>query len=229
MNEYHKISSIYKRDEKKNFIIGDYSRPEFEYLKNNKWIGTEKVDGTNIRVMWFPESEEVKFGGKTDNAQIPSKLIERLINLFPREKFINIFPREGFVNEELEKKFGPPSVCLYGEGYGLKIQKMGSSYNPKGVDFVLFDIKIGGWWFKREDVIRNGDQLEVKVVPEVFSGTLDEAIEFTKKGFKSEWGDFKAEGLVLKPSVELKTRAGERIITKVKTVDFMVKEKKEKK
>lgn len=25
---------------------------EFDYLKDNTWIFTEKVDGTNIRIMW---------------------------------------------------------------------------------------------------------------------------------------------------------------------------------
>lgn len=39
-------------------------------------------------------------------------------------------------------------------------------------------------------------------------------------GFKSTWGDFQAEGIVARPSVELKNRAGERIITKIKCKDF---------
>ena len=51
MKEYHKIQSIYKRDEKtRKFIEGQWSLPEFEYLQNNRWLWTDKVDGTNIRV-----------------------------------------------------------------------------------------------------------------------------------------------------------------------------------
>ena len=52
MKEYHKIQTIFKRDPENKFktlIYGEFSLPEFEYLKNNTWIFTEKVDGTNIR------------------------------------------------------------------------------------------------------------------------------------------------------------------------------------
>jgi hypothetical protein len=35
MNEYHKIHTIFKRDEKGKLIFGDFSRPEFEYLQHN--------------------------------------------------------------------------------------------------------------------------------------------------------------------------------------------------
>lgn len=41
-----------------------------------------------------------------------------------------------------------------------------------------------------------------------------------RKGFKSAWGDFTAEGLVGRPLVELKGRDGSRIITKLKYKDF---------
>jgi hypothetical protein len=39
-------------------------------------------------------------------------------------------------------------------------------------------------------------------------------------GVKSWWGDFDAEGIVARPQVELFTRAGHRIITKLKCKDF---------
>jgi hypothetical protein len=39
-------------------------------------------------------------------------------------------------------------------------------------------------------------------------------------GFTSTWGDFQAEGIVARPAVEMKTRSGHRIITKVKCKDF---------
>ena len=34
------------------------------------------------------------------------------------------------------------------------------------------------------------------------------------------WGDFQAEGYVARPSIELHTRGGDRIITKIKCKDF---------
>ena len=43
----------------------------------------------------------------------------------------------------------------------------------------------------------------------------------TRKGFSSQWGDFIAEGIVARPKVEMKTRRGDRIITKIKYRDFV--------
>jgi hypothetical protein len=40
MTAYHKINSVFKRDGK-NFT-NEFARPEFEYLKDLHWIGTEK-------------------------------------------------------------------------------------------------------------------------------------------------------------------------------------------
>ena len=207
MNEYHKIQSLFKRDEKTKRFTDEFSLPEFEYLFENKWVLTEKVDGTNIRVMW--DGENVTFGGKTDNASMPTFLLYKLQELF-----------EGTINKQKLKAIFASPVCLYGEGYGAKIQKGGGNYIPDGVSFVLFDVKIGDWWLQREDVEEIGAKLNLKVVPILGEKTLSEAIEFVKKGFPSQWGDFLAEGVVARPKIELKTRRGDRIITKLKYRDF---------
>lgn len=211
MKEYHKIQTVFKRDEKtKQIIEGDYSLPEFELLKDVLWVFTEKVDGTNIRVMWNGES--VVFGGKTDDAQIPVQLLYKLQEIF-----------EGTAKRQLLKDtFGDATeVCLYGEGYGNKIQAAGKDYNPEGTDFVLFDVKVGDWYLLREDVEDVANKLGLRVVPIIGEGTLLEAVELTRKGIKSQWGDFLAEGIVARPKVELKTRKGERLITKIKHRDFV--------
>ena len=215
MKEYHKIKTVFVRDPKnmRYILDGQWATPEFEYLSENKWIWTEKVDGTNIRVMW--DGKSVTFGGKTDNAQMYVPLMQKLQELFDtttqRKLFGEIFPQ---TNE------GPVNVCLYGEGYGAKIQKSGGNYRADGVDFVLFDVKVGNWWLQRKDVEDVAVKLGVKVVPIVGEGTLLEAIEMVKKGLVSQWGDFIAEGLVCRPEIELTDRAGRRIITKIKTRDF---------
>lgn len=139
MKDYHKIHTLFKRDLKtKRIIPGRYSLPEFEFLKDNWWVFTEKVDGTNIRIMW--DGTNITFGGKTDDAQIPTNLLSKLQELFHNK--------------------------------------------------------------------------------EIGEGTLTDAVEMARKGFKSKWGDFMAEGLVAIPKTELKTRKGERIITKIKYKDF---------
>ncbi|MDM8524511.1 RNA ligase family protein [Desulfococcaceae bacterium HSG8] len=208
MKKYHKIQTVYKRDpatKHKTLIEEDFSTPEFDYLKNNEWIFTEKVDGTNIRVMF--DGESITFGGKTDNAQIYVKLSNCL-----NEKFVPL-------TEDFRNIFNDADVCLYGEGYGARIQKGGGNYR-QDQGFVLFDIKIGEWWLQRKDIEDIAGQLGLDVVPIIGTGTLAEMVREAKKGFSSAWGDFMAEGIVARPSTELMGRNGSRVITKIKYKDF---------
>ncbi len=207
MKQYHKIQTVFKRDPEtkhKTLLDDEYSLPEFEYLKNNKWIFTEKVDGTNIRIMY--KDGIVTFGGKTDRAMIPARLVERL-----NEKFLPM-------QEKFDSVFGH-DVCFYGEGYGPKIQKGGGNYGDHQ-DFVLFDIKIGEFWLQRNDIEKIAEKLNIDVVPIMGYGALLDMVEYARAGISSTWGDFQAEGFVAKPEIELQTRAGGRIITKIKCKDF---------
>lgn len=212
MDEYHKIKTIYKRDPETKYktLTTEFACPEFEFLRNNKWVFTEKVDGTNIRIMFHDTGMSAKkcilFGGKTDRAQIPASLVNKL-----NERFL---PQIDLFIET----FDDANVCFYGEGYGAKIQK-GGNYRPDQ-DFVLFDIKIGNWWLQRKDVEGIGEKFGVGVVPIIGIGTLPEMASRTRNGFESEWGSFIAEGIVARLSTELRARSGERIITKIKHKDF---------
>jgi len=51
-------------------------------------------------------------------------------------------------------------------------------------------------------------------------GTLYQAIATAEMGFRSCLGDLQAEGLVVRPIVDLYDRAGRRIIGKIKHKDF---------
>lgn len=208
MKTYHKIPTVYARDQETNYkslLIGQFATPELDYLQHNIWVFTEKVDGTNIRVMF--ENEKISFGGKTDKAQIPASLVNKLNEI--------ILPQL----ETFKELFNDAEVCMYGEGYGPKIQKGGGNYR-KDQSFVLFDIRIGEWWLKREDVKDIATKLGLDIVPIIGEGTLREMVDKTKKGFNSIWGDFAAEGIVARPKTELIARNGLRIITKIKFKDF---------
>lgn len=206
MKEYHKIDSIFKRDLKGKFVLNDWADDAFGYLQNNQWAFTEKVDGTNVRVHWDYEIKKVIFGGRTDAAQMPVFLIERLNELFPVEKFLTLYP--------------DCSMTLYGEGYGAKIQKGGGNYLPDRQDFVLFDVLIMEYWLERQNIEDIAVKLDLNVVPILKDGTIPEAMKMCQNGFMSTWGNFTAEGIVLRPKTELKTRMGRRIITKIKNRDF---------
>ena len=207
MKEYHKIMTVFKRDPETKFktLTNEFALPEFEYLKHNDWVFTEKVDGTNIRIMF--NLIGIKFGGKTERAQLPADLANRLNERFLPQ--INLF-KETFAGEE---------VCFYGEGYGPKIQKGGGNYR-KDQDFVLFDVKIGEWWLQRKDVSEIGQKFGLDVVPIIGKGNLYDMVANVEVGFNSQWGDFQAEGIVARPKTELKARSGSRIITKLKCKDF---------
>jgi len=207
MKEYQKIQTVFLRDPSTNFktlLEGEFALPEFAYLAHNEWVFTEKVDGTNTRVMF--DGSQIIFGGKTDNAQIPAPLVARLQIVF--------LP----LIETFKAKFAD-GVCLYGEGYGAKIQKGGGNYRSDQ-DFVLFDIRIGDWWLERAAVEEIAEALNIGIVPIIGTGTLYDMVEMARAGFDSLWGHFMAEGIVARPKVELQSRGGHRIITKIKHRDF---------
>ena len=208
MKPYHKIPTVFKRDPETNYktlLLGKYATPELEYLKDCEWVFTEKVDGTNIRIMSYPEGT-VGFGGRTDHANIPAKLVNRLSELFPP-------------HAKLYEQF-PGGACLYGEGFGAGIQKGGRNYG-NDQDFVLFDVQVGDWWLKREDVCDIAMQLGLEVVPVLGQGNLAFISMEVEAGIQSKWGDFLAEGIVARPEVELSGRNNERVICKLKYKDFV--------
>lgn len=221
MTTYPKINAPFKRytsgPEKGKLIVGDWSVPEFEYLADNQWEFTEKVDGTNIRVVVHRVDDNVSvlFFGRTDNADIPEPLLAHLERTFDRE-FVGAALFGDWTVGQLQNTTS--TVVLYGEGYGPKIQG-GGKYRDD-VSFVLFDVKFGPWWLSRDNVIDIAGKLEIDSVPVIGRGTLNDAFELVRNGLVSEWGDFEAEGVVCRTTVPLFNNKGERITTKVKSVDF---------
>lgn len=209
MVEYHKIETLFERDEKtKKLIIGKFRNPTIEFLKDNIWTFTEKVDGTNIRVLW--DGHQISFGGRTDNAQIPANLINRLNELFAGEVNAQMF----------EQKFGNTQVELFGEGYGAKIQN-GGLYRDD-VDFILFDVLIGGNYQPRESVEDIAKYFNIDVVPIVLEGTLQEGIDYVLNNRKSlvAKNGAELEGVVGRTKIETQDRCRNRNIVKIKYKDF---------
>lgn len=213
---YQKINTLFKRDSNNHIILNEFTLPEFYYLKDNKWECTEKIDGTNIRIELTPDENgnfTIAYKGRTDNAEIPKHLYKKLQELFPLEKVVSTF---------INTTKSPVPITIFGEGYGVKIQK-GGNYISNDVNFILFDVQVGKWWLERHSLYEIANKLDIDIVPFMGYMTIPEAIEFVKKGFKStiaENEDYDAEGLVLKTLNGLLARNGERLITKIKTKDF---------
>lgn len=211
MYEYHKIETLYQRDMEgtKKLMPGVFRDETIAFLKDATWQFTEKIDGTNIGIYW--DGHKIHIQGRTERAQIPAFLLDRLNELFAGDE-----------NEQLfEQAFGDKEVILFGEGYGAKIQN-GGSYIPDGVDFILFDVYIpnDNLYLKRDAVEDVAKIFGVDVVPIVTEGTLDDGVKFVKEHPKSTIGTAYMEGVVGRPKVELKDRRGKRVIVKIKYKDF---------
>ncbi len=205
MSEYHKIETLYERDEvthrlKQPLVL---KNPVYGIIKT--WQFTEKIDGTNIRCVW--KDGKITFGGRTDNAQIHADLIRFLYENVTPEKMRAFFPDDS-------------EVVVYGEGFGAGIQKGGAYQGTKGL--IVFDVLVGTWWLSHENVMDVASKLGLPVVPYIGEMTLEEAVVMVKEGFKSKIGDGTkdAEGLVGRPIEALFDKKGARLIVKLKTKDF---------
>ena len=210
MIEYEKIETVFERSTEgdKKLIEGRYRNPTVQMCRNLAWDWTEKIDGTNIRIHW--DGHKVTFGGRTERANIPAHLLNRLIDLFGGETNAQLF----------EQKFGDKEVMLFGEGYGTKIQSVGSQYNLDGVDFILFDVQVSGMYLLRDGVEDIARCFGIAAVPVVLRGDIDDAIAYVRSKPMSTIGSAPMEGLVGRLPEELFDRRGNRLIVKIKVRDF---------
>jgi hypothetical protein len=198
--EYPKINSLWKRqgwyfdakDRKdlslqagrQSFIVGDYACPEFAAI--NRWMIDEKVDGTNVRIFWDPNDPvSPTFGGRTENSQLPTTLLQHLLHTFTRDKMARQFPSAS-------------KVVLFGEGYGPKIQAVGARYRSD-VSFILFDAWIDGWWLEKNRVLEVAAALDIEhtIRQEILS--TDEVVQFVKsrpKSYIAEDSSLVMEGVI---------------------------------
>ena len=208
MKQYEKIETVFCRDTNgtKRLVLNDYRNPTIAYLKDNMWLFTEKVDGTNIRVHW--DGHKVEFGGRTDKAQIPGPLLNKLNEMFMTTEAEELF----------EQTWGDKDVILFGEGYGPKIQN-GGDYRSD-VSFILFDVLVGNNYQEREWVEKTAQMFNIDVVPIVLTGTIQDGIDYVMKHPQSTMGTAMMEGVVGRPMIELRDRRGERVIVKIKWEEF---------
>ena len=208
MSEYPKIETLFERD-KSTFVVDPTKLKSPVIGTIREWDVTEKIDGTNIRVMLDLDGT-VRFNGRTDNAQLPGDLVQYLVRTFQQDKL-----------KEVLWKGGPQSVVLYGEGYGPGIQKGGGLYRADKA-FILFDVLVDGkWWLDLEATQGIAGALGIDHVPYLGRMGMDEIVSLVRTPFQSKLGTAMAEGIVARPIEPLFDRRGSRIIIKLKTKDFV--------
>lgn len=200
MQDYPKIENMIKQD-------GSYKRKEFEYLKDDKWIGTEWVDGITIKVIW--DTINIVFEAEK-GAIIPDSLAKLL--------------HESLTYEQLSKVFGKIPVLLFLVGFGKDVN--GSKYNNQS-DFMLIDVFSNGLWFDRDPLENVAKALNIKTSPIIVKNLLDYIKEDIKcnpyvSSIKVPVGEEElyVDGLVCRPLVDLNDKSHRRIMCKIKTKDF---------
>lgn len=167
---YPKIDTLWKRDKDNKFQImeGHYSKDEFEAI--DRWLVTEKIDGTSVRALLL--YNKVTIGGRNHIEGDPK---------FGMEKELVKHVKEIFNDDVILNHFPNVVMTFFGEGYGANIQKGGGLYR-KDVGFILFDVVVHGedyeWWLKRDDVVDIAEKLGIPVVPELGVWTKDRIQRF---------------------------------------------------
>ena len=205
MREYQKIESLYRFDAEKKGFVKEFYNPIVEYLKDLHWCGTEKIDGTNIRIYW--NGIKFELAGRTDNAEVPKAIQEIFNEMFNADMEV-IF----------EQRFGKKDVYLFCEGYGGKIQKGAYSCETK---LIGFDIMIDDTYLDKENSQKIFKELGIEFVPVMAFENLQQAINYVENVEESIQckGD-KIEGLVCYPIKRIYDHQGNRIIVKIKKKDL---------
>jgi|SRR6056297_3187543 len=213
--QYPKINTLWKRNTENKWVIipGEFSNDEFKGEK--KWHLTEKIDGTNIRVIWAPQIDEIIFRGRKQRSQIPPKLERALTEIFApkKEKFSNIF--------------GETHAILFGEGFGGYISGgtiSGEKY-AKNCGFILFDVWVVGRWYGWNEMRKISREFAIPHVPSFGVHSLEQSIAMVKSDMRegrlsSHFGDFPPEGVVATIDPFRSFDNGDPIRWKLKTRDY---------
>lgn len=228
--EYFKINSLYKREGwyfeegkkdspsykkgKQSLIIGDYACPEFASIK--QWRVDEKVDGTNIRLIFMKKDGQFllpSICGRSADSMIPPHLLKHLQDIATWDNFNRAFA--DLVNSP------DFSVCIFGEGYGPRIQSCGGNYR-KDAGFIIFDIRVNHWWMTKESVKDISEKFGVPVVPDLGVMTETEIVEFVKSKPMSRCSKTPQvmEGIVARSDPLMLFRNGQPMIFKLKCKEF---------
>lgn len=219
MISYPSIESVWQRSKETGRLLFNEPVRSRVWEDVGAWYLTEKVDGTNIRIILGMDvngNRTLDVRGRTDKAQLPGDLVENITAQFTRREMWDTFD----ITSDT-----PRTITLYGEGYGPKIQKNGHLYRPdKG--FILFDVRQGnaerGFWWDMSEVAEVAADLDIPMVPVVgFLSSVyqaprlwEEMAVYLPFSYVAQ-NAREAEGIVARPRHELQDAHGNRVMWKL--------------
>lgn len=224
--EYPKTENLYARDPVTHKVGPENGFRQEAVGQVSRWVVTEKVDGMNMRVVFYPYGVSddpgepyLKFYGRTDRAQIPGDLLQHMEETFTVNKLFAAmdYPPEGLDGQEAYKT----NVVLFGEGYGPGIQKAGQAYGGEK-RFILFDVLVDGkFWLRMSDVQDVGSKLGVPVVPVLCENCdLEETKGVVRTSALQAPCSEHIEGIVARTDPYLFDSRGNRVAFKYKVRDL---------
>lgn len=183
-----------------------------------KVYALEKIHGTSAHVSFR-------------RVTTPDGLVSAEVGFFSGgEKYDNFVAL--FDQEDLKRRFieaGPERMVVFGEAYGGKQQGMKDTYGPK-LKFVAFDVKVGdgesGVWLGVESAAMMVDKLGLEFVAwslvDTDLASLDRERDLpSRQAVRNGITEPRpAEGVVLRPPIEVRTNNGARLIAKHKRPEF---------
>lgn len=202
--------------------ISNLAKDDTVLLFRKVWA-TEKVHGTSAHVAWDPEQQKITYfsGGASEEA------FRKLFDAAFEEKFMALVDENG---RDIE-------TVVYGEAYGGKMQGMSATYG-KELRFIIFEVRIGCYWLSFDKVQEIGPKLGLEVVPGQIIDCTEEALTACRNS-PSEVAVMRGcgentdrygnkpplrEGIVIRPTVELRTNSNGRVIAKYKNPCFSERE-----
>lgn len=179
-----------------------------DILQWKECYALEKVHGTSAHIQWSKGHVSFFSGGEKH---------ENFVSLFDEVKLTEQFKSLEYPEDLV--------VRIHGEAYGGKQQGMSKSYGPK-LHFIVFDVRIGDNWLdvpKAEDFCT---KFGIEFIPyEKIPATIEamnvqrdlDSIVAIRRGMGE--GHIR-EGVVLRPTAEVKMNNGSRMISKHKRAEF---------
>jgi hypothetical protein len=188
---YLNIDNYYKNSTKINMFRSVYAM--------------EKIDGTSCHVKWDGE-KLIFFSGCINHPA-----------------FCALFDYEALKAKFIEEYGALGEITIFGEGYGGKVQKGAWRYGEP-IKFIAFDIKVGDNWLDVPSAERVCQKLGIEFVSYIEVENTIENLDRERdapsiQAIRNGMGNDKPrEGIVIRPLIEMRTSAENRVISKHKRV-----------